>query len=678
MKIRCEYCQNMVDARAGTCPFCGSALPEAPERKQVQTTTHKTGISIIGTIVGILVLALGGGLISGLQPKDPASRSSVSDAMTEVNAGTAEGESYQTVITYYLESGETDSAYRSALELLKSEGGSEYGGWCVDQFLTFSRRDLAGRLAAACDAMTGTGEQLAKTADIPLDELLPDSPLCQALELVLSRTAGNITLEDLQDVRGLSIGALDRLTGALEIGVAFDEAGEDLVTVSVDSDGSYRSPGLICFQGLRCLTLASANVRTSEDLFLPDLRELNLLVRMDGEDLTGFTHLKKLERLQVGGSALVSLEGLDEMPALTALTLFDTGLSDLASLAAQEHITELALLDNGQLAGVASLSQATHLRKLSLSGKTFSDLSPLASLTGLTSLSIERTSIRDAAFLKGLAGLTELSLTSCRELEAVPELAGLSALERLTLDNGDLIASKEDLGGLTSLRTLDIKLGKQLSFLAPLSWLEDLTLRVNHSEVDLAPLRAFAGLKRFCVAGESFTQLYGLEVLRDLPLTELDLSGLSFYGPIDPVLEISTLERLSLADVSSEGTDYSKFANLTALRILNLDGFRDMIDRPPGPDETYWSYERGPASVFVDRLSLLPGLEELHLSECGVESAESLAALGNLRYLDLSGNSISSAAPLAGLAQLTYLNLSGNPIADLSPVEGRAGLTLIR
>ena len=205
-----------------------------------------------------------------------------------------------------------------------------------------------------------------------------------------------------------------------------------------------------------------------------------------------------------------------------------------------------------------------------------------------------------------------------------------------------------------------------------------MTLHFSHSEVDLTPLKQLINLQRFRVRGASFTQLYGLDALRNLPLVELDLYDLSFYGPITPLLEITTLEELSLAEVSSEGTDYGKFANLTRLRTLNLDGYRDMLDLPPGPDETYWSYEAGPASVFVDQLGLLAGLEELRLAGCGVESIESLSGLTSLQYLDLSDNHISDAAPLAGLDALTYLNLAGNRIGDLSPVEGRQGLTLIR
>lgn len=675
MKVRCEYCQSMVEEKEKICPFCGSPLPEAPPRPQVNTkvrTVRPALLPLLLALAAAAALAVYPALTRGGGPKGPP----ISEALAEVNAGTAAGDAYVTVVTYYLEAGDIETAYRAAWELLERE--EEYGGWCVEQFQTFSRRDLAAKLALAYMARGGSQELLSQFADTPLSELMPDSPLCQAMELTLGRTAGNITLKDLQAVRGLAIGAGDRLTNAQEIGVAFDEAGEDLVTVSVEfGGGSAGSMGLICFQGLKQLTLSSANVKTSEDFLLPALRELNLLIRMDGKDLSGFTHLKKLERLRIGGASLVSLEGLDEMPALTALTLFDTGLTDLSSLAAQSRITELALLDNDQLTSVASLSQAAHLEKLTLSGKSFADLSPLSSLSGLKSLAVERTAIRDAAFLAGMTGLRELSLTGNRELAAAPEVAELAGLERLTLDSAEYV-SKEALGGLASLKALDLELSRNLTFLEPLRQLEELTLRFNQSEVDLTPLGQFQNLRRFCVRGASFTQLTGLEALRNLPLKALDLYGLSFYGPITPLLEIPTLEELSLAEVSSEGTDYSKFANLAQLRVLNLDGYRDMIDRPPGEDEEYWSYEAGPASAFVDQLGLLAGLEELRLAGCGVENIESLAGLTALRYLDLSGNNLPDISPLAGLEGLTYLNLSGSRTSSFAPVEGRQGLTLIR
>ena len=696
MKIRCEYCQNVVEVQPGAdriCPYCGSPLPAVPEPPK-QTAAHppkaRPALLILPLLAVIVLFFAAGRLLPGLLRGVDGSRVfpntlSPSEALAAVKNGTADGSAYQVAISYYLENGSMDSAWSVAWELVQREDGGAYIGWCVEQFSTFERPDCAARLAMAADALSGGSERYDTVADITLDRLLPDSPLCQAMELVLGRTAGSITLADLQAVTGLSVGRRDSLTGAQRIGVAFDGAGEEFTTVTVEYSGAGGGLGTVLFQGLRSLTVGDPNIRTREDLFLPNLRELYITLRMDAADLTKFTHLKKLECLQLGGPSLTSLEGLDELPALRSLILFDTGLTDLSVLAAQRQIVRLSLLDNAQLTSVASLSQAAHLKCLTLSGGALTDLSPLASLSGLEELSVTGTAIRNASFLSGMTGLKVLELTGNRELGAVPELAGLAGLERLTLDSDENFASQDDLAGLTSLKALKLRLSKQFSFLLPLQeHLEELTVYSYQAQWDISGVAQLQHLKRLSFRSgnefyDSYTvELLGVSALRDLPLEELDLSGQKIYGPIDAVLDIGTLQVLNLNGAFSEGTDYGKFANLTGLRELDLGGYRDMADTPPGPDEQYWSYKAQPASVFVDRLGVLSGLERLSLAGCGVEDVSALASLSGLSWLDLSDNNITDLSPLGPLSGLRYLNLSGSRVGDWSPVEGRDGLTLIR
>lgn len=695
MKVRCEYCQNIVEVQPGAdriCPYCGSPLPAAPEPPRQPAAPRKSGRPALLILPLLVVIVLFFGLTRLLpalrQSGDPSqvrTDISVSEALAAVRNGTADGSVYQVVISYYLEAGSMDSAWSAAWELVRREDGGAYAGWCVEQFSAFARPDYAARLAMAADALYGGSERYDTVAETKLDKLLSNSPLCQAMELALGRTAGSITLADLQTVTGLSVGRRDSLTGAQEIGVAFDEAGEEFTTVTVEYTGAGSGLGTVLFQGLCSLTVGDSNIRTREDLFLPNLRELYITLRMDAADLTKFTHLKKLECLQLGGSSLTSLEGLDELPALRELILFDTGLTDLSSLAAQRQIVRLSLLDNGQLTSVASLSRAAHLESLALSGKALTELSPLASLSGLEELSVTGTAIRDAAFLSGMTGLKSLELTGNKELGTVPELAGLARLERLTLDSDESFSGQDDLTGLTSLKALKLRMSRKLSFLQPLQeQLEELTVYSYQAQWDISDVARFRNLKRLSFrSGNDFYDSYtvdlqGVGALRDLPLEELDLSGQKIYGPIDAVLDIGTLQVLNLNGSFSEGTDYSKFANLTQLRELDLGGYRDMADTPPGPDEQYWSYKARPAAVFVDHLGVLSGLERLSLAGCGVEDVSGLASLSSLNYLDLSNNSITDLSPLGSLPNLRYLNLSGSRIGDWSPVEGRDGLTLIR
>lgn len=689
MKVQCEYCQNMVEAGGDKiCPYCGSPLPAAPEKPAGPAPSSGGGLRpallLLPVILAASAFLLLRGVVSVPVKDGPlkTTRISISDALDAVNSGAAGGEAYQAAISYYLEGGQIDAAYQAAWDLM--EGGGPYMEWCVQEFSVFGRQDLAARLAMAGDAMSGAQELYPLTADTSLDKLLPDSPLCQAMELALGRTAGEITLADLQAVTGLSIGRRDAVSGAQEIGVAFDEDGLELNTITVEFTGEARGLGSVCFQGLRRLTLNDSNVRTREDLLLPGLRELSIPLPMDAENLLRFVHLQKLERLQVGGPSLVSLEGLDQLPALRELSLFDTGLTDLSVLAVQRQLTHLELRDNDQLTSVASLSQASHLKSLTLSGASLADLSPLAALSGLERLCVTGTAICDAAFLTGMTGLRSLVLTENRELGAVPELAVLSGLEELTLDSDEAFASPQDMEGLTALRALKLRASKKLSFLRPLRQLEELTVYSYEAAWDISELSQFQNLRRLSLSGgsdfyDSYTvSLEGLEGLRELPLEELDLRGKKIYGPLDPVLEIGTLRTLNLSGAFSEGTDYSGFANLTQLRELDLSGYQDMVDTPPGPDEEYWSYRAGPAGAFVSRLGALTGLERLSLAGCGAEEIRGLETLTSLQYLDLSGNQLTDISPLAELSGLRYVNLSGNRIGDYSPVENRTGLTLIR
>ena len=701
MKVQCEYCQNMVEVQPGAdkvCPFCGGPLPAAPEplRPQAQMPQRPQAAAkprpLFMVLLLLALLAAGGILYLNSRPArqsgDPSERSipnmRVSDALDAINEGTEDGGAYMVVINYYLEGGQTDNAYQACIDLLELPDGGTYMSWCVQELGKFSRPDLAARLAMAADARSGARELYTLVQDTTLDRLLPDSPLCQAMELALGRTAANITLGDLQTVTGVSIGRRDTLSGAQDIGLAFDEEGTEFVTVTVEYTGSGSGLGTVCFQGLRTFLLSDSNIRTQEDLNLPGLRELRILLQMDAEDLTKFTHLKNLERLELGGPSLTSLEGLEEFPNLEELTLFDTGLTDLSALASRTGITRLTLENSDRLTSVASLSQAGHLKSLTLSGKALADLSPLASLNGLESLSVTGTAIRSASFLSGMTGLRELTLTDNKELEAVPELAGLTNLERLTLDSDELIASQDDLRSLTSLRSLKLRVSKNLGFLSPLTGLEELTIYSYTASWDISGVSQFRNLKKLSLSsGSAFydgytAELEGLDALRDLPLEELDLSGKPVYGSIDAVLEIPTLQVLKLNGTHSEGTNYAKFANLTQLRELDLGNYRDMVDTPPGEYEQYWSYEAGPASVFVEQLGLLTGLERLNLSGCGTEDIGSLRGLSGLTWLDLSDNDISDLSPLADLTNLNYLKLTGNRIGDYSPVEGRDGLTLIR
>lgn len=552
----------------------------------------------------------------------------------------------------------------------------------MEVFSRVGRRDFAARLALTSDALKGDQALFPLVAGATVEELFPQSPLRQAMELFLGKPGGRITLADLQTVTYLSIGGEDRLTGGRTVAVGADPDGDPAAAVSLQVEAGSAGDGLgiLFFQGLRGLEIRSTAAKQAE-LMLPQLTALAIYgVQM--EDLTPLAHLPALEKLTLSAAGIPSLEGLEALPALRSLSLRDSKLTDLSLLPAQKGITELALLDNDDLSGVSSLAQMTQLTGLSLSGDALSDLSPIASLTGLKRLSITDTSIRNTDFLSGMIGLEELVFTDNDKVEAIPQLASLPALTSLTLESDELFGGKDTLNSLTNLRALTLRSTKELSYLLPLKNLEELTLYFYRYDVDLSALSGFQHLRVLRFPGETMgsgytAQFSGLRALKSLPLEELYIIGHKLYEPLDPVLSIPTLRALDLTGVNAEVTNFSLFGHLSQLQKLSLRDFDDMRDIPPGPDEQYWSYEAGPASAFVDQLGGLTGLTWLDLSECGAGDISALAGLTNLTWLDLSGNDISDISVLKNLDALTYLNLSGNPIGDLSAVESREGLSFL-
>lgn len=688
MKVRCEYCHSMVDALEKTCPSCGSPLPEVKIPVYSTPAPKKSAVPALAAFLAAAIL-LPCWMLWGqwLLPTGKAGGSgganlSVSEAYARIQEDPTQAEAYQAVVSHLLDQGDFSAAYEYARTML-TEAPDADGGWCVEVFSRVDRRDLAARLALTCDALKGNQALFPLVAGATVEELFPQSPLRQSMELFLGKPAGQITLADLQSVTYLSIGGEDRLTGGRTVAVGSDPDGDPSAAVSLPVEAGSASDGLgiLFFQGLRGLEIRSTATKQAE-LMLPRLTALTIYgVQM--EDLTPLAHLPALEKLTLSAAGVPSLKGLEALPALRALSLRGSKLTDLSLLPAQKGITELALLDNDGLPGVASLAQMTQLTSLSLSGDTLSDLSPIASLTGLKRLSITDTSIRNTDFLSGMTGLEELVFTDNDKVEAIPQLTSLPALTRLTLESDELFGGKDALNSLTNLRALTLRSTKELSYLLPLKNLEELTLYFYRHDVNLSALSGFQRLRILRFPGETMgsgytAQFSGLSALKSLPLEELYIIGHKLYEPLDPVLSIPTLQVLDLTGVNAEGTNFSLFGHLSQLQKLSLRDFDDMRNIPPGPDEQYWSYEAGPASAFVDQLGGLTGLTWLDLAGCGAEDISALAGLTNLAWLDLSGNDISDISVLKNLDALTYLNLSGNPIGDLSAVEGREGLILVR
>ena len=184
--------------------------------------------------------------------------------------------------------------------------------------------------------------------------------------------------------------------------------------------GSISGVGALSeLSSLRSLALVSDSVDWDTDehaeLFsgLAGLRSL-CLSQWPWEDLAPLTALGQLESLDLRGGELTSLEGVDQLGALTSLSL-----SDFYSLS--------------EVGEIGSLGKLRSLRLLNL---CVSSLEGLEGLEELASIELEGSDLVDVAALATMPNLTSVRLDCGRDLVGLGSLAALPRLRQLKL--GDI------------------------------------------------------------------------------------------------------------------------------------------------------------------------------------------------------------------------------------------------
>nr|XP_024933313.2 receptor-like protein EIX1 [Ziziphus jujuba var. spinosa] len=177
-----------------------------------------------------------------------------------------------------------------------------------------------------------------------------------------------------------------------------------------------------------------------------------------------------------------------------------------------------------------------------------------------------------------------------------------------------------------------------------------------------------------------------LLVLKDL--NYLDLSGNFFFGTEIPAFlgSLRKLRYLNLSNSFFVGPIPPNFGNLSRLTHLDLSAFDDKPVIMGDPHHLEWlsclsflkylnlgglgfSYE---CKAMIQTLNSLPSLEELHLHNCGLSSADlniSFVNFTSLRVLDFSDNDLNCTLPhwVFNLKNLVHLDLSGSNLCGQFP-----------
>ena len=378
---------------------------------------------------------------------------------------------------------------------------------------------------------------------------------------------------------------------------------------------------LVDFPAVKTLDLRGSQVRKLEGLErLTSLTELYLSGNRIRK-LEGLERLTSLTELYLSGNQISKLEGLDHLTSLTTLFLSHNQISKLEGL---DHLTSLTtlFLSHNQISKLEGLDHLTSLTELYLSDNQIATLEGLNALTSLTRLDLSGNQIRKLEGLERLTSLTRLYLWG-NQISKLESLASLTSLTELYLW-GNQISKLEVLDHLTSLTELDLS-GNQIAKLEGLDHLTSLT------ELDLSR--------------NQIAKLEGLNALTSL--TELDLSG-NQIAKLEGLASLTSLTELYLSRnqiATLEGLDH-----LTSLTGLYLSDNQ---------------------IATLEGLNALTSLTELYLSRNQISNLEELKDLTQLQELDVSGNDIQSVDDIKPLSlilgqRLKDLKIHNNPFVELS------------
>ena len=161
---------------------------------------------------------------------------------------------------------------------------------------------------------------------------------------------------------------------------------------------------------------------------LTQLKEPSLTRNQLTEVPKGLEKLPKLKALWLFDNQLTSVKGLEKLTQLTFLNLSFNQLTDVKGLEKLTQLMEL-WLDNNHLTELPKgLEKLTQLEELTLTGNQLTDVTGLEKLTQLTQLNLRNNQLTS---VKGLEKLTQLEYLNL-EINQLTDVKGLEKLTKLT------------------------------------------------------------------------------------------------------------------------------------------------------------------------------------------------------------------------------------------------------
>ncbi|UZD23062.1 leucine-rich repeat domain-containing protein [Algoriphagus halophytocola] len=338
-------------------------------------------------------------------------------------------------------------------------------------------------------------------------------------------------------------------------------------------------------------------------------------------------------------------------------------------------VDSLDISGSDSLLDLSPLEAMRDLKYVDLSNTQITELGPISNVTFLEYLDVSNTPTSDIQFIKYSDRLKHLDISKT-QIQDIGELVNLKALRSLRAEETPIM-SFAVLNEFDSLKNLYLS---QSGF----NNAENIKALKNLEQLDIS--------RNYLI---NFSSLQELESLKVLNLSNTNIQDLS---PIEPLenLEVVDLTATPIADIAALNNKPSLIKVLTDETKLSVQSADNFIRNNPKvllihhvkDLESWWAglseawkaslKEANPDIVgerpSVETLTSTIGLEELDLSDAGIESLNPVTRFVKLKKIDFSDNPVSDLISLSEVKTLDVIIGKNTQISDIAPLNSNENL----
>ena len=402
--------------------------------------------------------------------------------------------------------------------------------------------------------------------------LITDKSLASSIASILNKFPANITQEDLDKVKYLSLEITvnyDEKTSAYYPGYSlafgYDDAVEMLKKQEAESEAQRADPDYV-----------SEDESSLQDILLTATSEKLIT------DFSSLENFKNLEYLSINGAPIeyyyyygVSMDTLilknikdlnfvENMPALKYLSVFNTTATDFAAVGKAASLKNL-IVQYSEIKDASSFSNLLNLEYLDLTSTLTSDISFISPLVNLKDVYLRLNDITDVSSVKLLPNLRDLSIEA-NSVEDISSLVGLTSLQNLNLSTNS-IKDISPLGKIVTLERVNLA-QNQIENISELFSLKSL-LYLDISEnglTDISGIENCTSLENLYINGNEISDISYLSALTSLATLSADNNHITDLSPIAPITGLT-----GLSVKHNEITDISVIRALENLSYVYLD-----------------------------------------------------------------------------------------------------------